>query len=107
MTRFFLRAALVAGAALCLAAPAMARDLDEYGGAEQVTAKVKVTDSDLRTAAGAKALAMRVRVAAAEVCGGEDPVIRESDGFARCQKASAARAMASLNAPRNLARSGR
>lgn len=117
MTRFFLPAALGVCAALTLGAPAFAGGLDVYGGAERFTAKVKVTDSDLHTLAGAKALALRLRVASAEVCGGDDPVIRASSGFTRCQEASIDRAVAMLNSPlladalgrspRSLARAGR
>jgi UrcA family protein len=67
--------------------------------------------------AGAKALALRIRVAAAQVCGGEDPVVRLGDGFYRCQEASIGRAVATLDsplladalgrAPQSFARSGR
>lgn len=99
MPRFVFRAALGLGVALTLAASATAGDLDVYGGAERMAVNVKVTDSDLHTLAGAKALALRIRVATAQVCGGEDPVIRDSDGFARCQEASIARAVATLNSP--------
>ena len=87
------------GIALTLFASATAGDFDVYGGAERVAANVKVRDSDLHTLAGAKALALRIRVASAQVCGGGDPIIRASDGFTRCQAASVDRAVATLRSP--------
>ena len=98
-------------------ASASAGGVDLYGPNEKAVLTVKVTDSDLHSAVGAKALALRVRVAAAEVCGGDDNVIRFSDGFIKCQAASIDRAIAELNSPlvadalgrplQNLARYGR
>lgn len=117
MTGHLLRAALGVCTALAFGAPAFASGVDVYGGAGRFTANVKITNSDLHTLAGAKTLALRLRVAAAEVCGGDDPVLRASSGFARCQEASIDRATATLDsplladalgrAPRSLARAGR
>jgi UrcA family protein len=55
--------------------------------------------ADLQTADGARALARRIRIAAAYLCEGDDPVIRNSSGFTRCVAASVRRAIEGLDAP--------
>ena len=100
MSRFLISSAFAFGTALAFGAPALASGFDVYGANDQVSVNVKVNDGDLQTAKGAKALALRVRVAAAEACGGDvDPVIRFSDGFIKCREASIDRVIKGLNAP--------
>ena len=61
--------------------------------------KVAYTDAGLHTADGAQALARRVRVAASDVCGGENVLVRLTDSFKACRTAANTRAMTRLNAP--------
>jgi UrcA family protein len=84
--------------ALTLCCGALAQGYDDPGAAEQVILKVK--NADLRSPSGAKEAALRVRVAADKVCGGDrDPVLRSGDGFGRCREAAIDRAIGSVDAP--------
>ncbi|HLZ84976.1 MAG TPA: UrcA family protein, partial [Caulobacteraceae bacterium] len=70
MFRHLLAGALTLTAALTLGAPAIA------GDEQPNVIRLKYAEADLQTARGARALALRVRVAAADVCGGESLLVR-------------------------------
>jgi UrcA family protein len=96
MTRFHLAATLSAATALLLAGTAAAAAFD----GQQVVVVVKATDADLHTVLGAKALAQRIRNAAAEACGRDFPIaVRFSDGFIACREAAIDRTIKNLHAP--------
>jgi UrcA family protein len=86
---------------------ANAADVDPYGEGGLNLVTLKYAASDIHTAGGARSLALRVRVAAAKVCGGDDPTVRTSDQFPRCREAAIDRAIAGLNAPLLAAALGR
>ncbi len=60
---------------------------------------VRYAAAELNTAAGAKNLALRIRVAANRLCGGDDSVARSASTIADCRRATEARAAAGLSAP--------
>jgi|HubBroStandDraft_2_1064218.scaffolds.fasta_scaffold250637_2 UrcA family protein len=100
MHRSLLTGALALSAVLAVGAHAHAGGVDIYeeGGRSVVT--LKYVDADIHTVRGARSLAMRVRVAAASVCGADVlPIVRTGDQFARCRNAAIDRAIAGLNAP--------
>jgi len=100
MFRLLLTGALALGAGLAAGAPANAASVYMYGESGRNMVTLKYTDSDIHTVSGAKALALRVRVAAARVCGGDDlPIVRTGDQFMWCRDAAINRAIASLDAP--------
>jgi len=66
---------------------------------EQVSIKLTYSNADIHTVGGAKRFALRMRVAAATVCGGDDPALRMDVHYADCQQAAIRRATSSLNAP--------
>jgi UrcA family protein len=69
-------------------------------GEENPIAHIKYTRADLSTSDGAKSLALRIRIAADEVCGArEDVRVRETDAFWRCRDATVDSALRSLDAP--------
>jgi UrcA family protein len=97
-TSFSLAAAALAGA-LALATPAAARPLDVWVDNQDARQTVAYTDAERRSERGARAIALRIRVAADRACGGEDPVMRTGDGFQACKKAAIDRALEELDAP--------
>lgn len=99
MFRHLLAGALTLSAALALGAPANAGSPAVAGDEQRNVIRLKYAEADLQTVRGAKALALRLRVAAAEVCGGESPLVRTGGQFARCREATIDRAIATLNAP--------
>jgi UrcA family protein len=99
MFRHLLAGALTLSAALALCAPSIAGSPATAGDDQRNTIKLKYAEADLQTVRGAKALALRLRVAAADVCGGENPLVRTGGQFARCREATIDRAIAPLNAP--------
>ena len=100
MTRTQLTTAALAAAAVFSAAPAtFAAPLAIGGGGEKVIAKVRYDDEDLRTAQSAARLALRIRIAARQVCGGDNPVVASGSHFQSCQHKAIDQALASLNAP--------
>jgi len=60
---------------------------------------VRYAAPELNTAAGARNLALRIRVAANRLCGGDDPITRTASTIADCRRATEARAAAGLRAP--------
>ncbi len=60
---------------------------------------VRYEATELNTAAGARNLALRIRVAANLLCGGADPVTRTASTIAECRRATEARAGAGIGAP--------
>ena len=118
MSRTITSLALAAGVAFALDVTAHAAGFDAYGPDEKVVVQVNATDAELHSAAGAKALALRIRVAADDVCGAHvDPIVRTGDQFQRCREAAIDGAIRDLNSPmladalgrspQTLARSGR
>jgi|SRR5579872_3175218 len=99
MFRSILTATVALSAALAIGAPASAAGLAVFGDGERNVVTVKYTETDLHTVRGAKALAVRVRVAAEDVCGASDPVVRQGDQFYACREAAIDRAMAQVSAP--------
>jgi UrcA family protein len=99
MFRHLLAGALTLSAALALGVPSCAGSLAMPGDEERNVIRLKYAEADLQTVRGAKALALRLRVAAAEVCGGESPLVRTGGQFPRCREAAIDRAIATLNAP--------
>jgi UrcA family protein len=67
------------------------------GGPDSLT--VRYAAAELTTAAGAGHLALRIRVAANRLCGGDDPVTRTASIIADCRRATEVRAAAALGAP--------
>lgn len=87
-------------AVLAAGAPANAASVFMYGEDGRSVVALKYADADLHTARGAKALALRVRVAAAHVCGGDElAIVRTGDQFTWCRNAAIDRAIADVNAP--------
>jgi UrcA family protein len=60
---------------------------------------VRYSAHELNTAAGARNLALRIRVTANRLCGGDDPVARTASTIADCRQATEARVAARLGAP--------
>ena len=98
MLRSQLIVALGVSTALAVCGAASAAGLS---ASEPASVVVRTDDVNLHTTAGARLMALRVRNAAAAVCGGEVlPVaLRVSDGFVRCREAAVGRAVRDLNAP--------
>jgi UrcA family protein len=91
------RSLIVAGlAAAAVAGVAQAATVQASPGGDII---IKATDADLRTAAGAQALALHLRLAANKVCGGDDQLARRDADFANCRRAAIARAVGRLDAP--------
>jgi UrcA family protein len=99
MFRHLLAGALTLSAALTLGVPACAGSPAMAGDEERNVVRLKYAEADLQTVQGAKALALRLRIAAADVCGGESPLVRTGGQFARCREAAIDRAIAALDAP--------
>jgi len=99
MFRHLLAGALTLSAALALAAPSNAGNPTIAGDDQRNVITLKYAEADLQTIRGAKALAFRLRVAAADVCGGENPLVRTGNQFAKCREAAIDQAIATLNAP--------
>lgn len=94
MRRSMLIAALAISAAF--AAPALARPAL---ATESDSVSVRYSAPELNTTAGARHLALRIRVAANRLCGGEDPIARAFSATTDCRRAAEARAAAELGAP--------
>ena len=99
MFRPLLTGALALSAALALGAPANAGGPAVAGDEQRNVIRLKYAEADLQTIRGAKALALRLRIAADSVCGGESPLVRAGAQFMRCREATIDRAIAPLNAP--------
>lgn len=81
------------------ATAAMAAD-DPFAGSAPTSITMRVSSADLASPRQAKELAIRIRAAAATVCGGDvDPAVRTSDTFAKCREAAIDHAVSALNAP--------
>jgi UrcA family protein len=94
MHRAILFAALAISSALATTAVAQP---PVAGGPDSLT--VRYAAAELNTAAGASNLALRIRVAANRLCGGDNPVTRTASTIADCRRATEARAAAGLGAP--------
>jgi UrcA family protein len=99
MTRMQITASIVALAALVCAAPAFAEPLKVSDADEKVSVVVHYSDADLHSISGAARMAARIRSAARQVCGGDDPVMTLSNSFPACEHRAVDRALASLDAP--------
>ena len=86
----------LAGAAL---AAASASQASAAPNPTMVMRKVRYMDSELSTAEGAARIALRVRVAAAAVCDGDNPLVRRSASFEACREHAMQRAADELHAP--------
>src|SRR5258708_40194440 len=94
MHRPILFAALALSSDLATAAVAQP---SVVGAPDAVT--IRYAAPELNTAAGARNLALRIRVAANRLCGGDDPAPRTASTIADCRRATEARAAAGLDAP--------
>ena len=63
------------------------------------TIRIKVKGAELSTPDGARRVALRLRVAAYQVCGGYAPNGREAADFDACRQSAIQRAMAGIDAP--------
>lgn len=99
MSRSFLPASFALCAAVALAASAAAAPASVQVDNGQAAQAFHYTAADLRTVAGAKAIAVRLRWVASDLCAGHDPLAHVSDGVARCREATIDRALATMNAP--------
>jgi UrcA family protein len=79
------------------AGAASAASLSVHG--DFVGVEVRYGPVDLRTLQGAKALAVRIRRAAASACGGDDPAAHIGERFARCREQAIERAVRELGSP--------
>ena len=79
MFRNLLTGALALLTLIVAAASASAEGIAMYGEEGRNVVTLKYSDADIHTAHGAKLLALRVRVAAARVCGGDVLVVRTGD----------------------------
>ena len=93
-------AALTLAAALAITSSAVAAPAAKWNQKAPATRILRYTEADLRTVAGARSLAFRIRQAATDVCGGENVLLRTGQAFYRCTNATIERAMADLDAPR-------
>jgi len=91
-------AAALSCAALSSAAHAQIIGPSAYGS-EPVHQVVRFGDLDLKTNAGAKRLAFRIRVAAQSVCDGAIANVRFGTGFDGCVKTAIVQAAAKVNSP--------
>jgi UrcA family protein len=90
------RFALIALATFSTAGAALAQP-PAAGAPDAVS--VRYAAHDLADPAGARNIALRIRVAANRLCGGEDPVARSAFDIAACRQATEAHAAAALAAP--------
>ena len=91
-----------AAAALCgVLTAGAAATADPYDGSrpDENTIVVKATSAEMQTVKGARKVALRLRIAAATVCGGDDPISRLSEDFPKCREDAIDRAISGLNAP--------
>lgn len=88
--------AAIAAAATVAATAAYAQPIGVWGDNDKTQARVTYSDSEVRTLSGAKALAFRIRVAAARVCGADDPIVRSGWRFADCRESAIDRAVRTL-----------
>ena len=108
MVRTLLMGALALSAIAAASEPASAAKVYMYGQSGRSVVTLKYADADLHTAQGAKALALRVRVAAAHVCGGDElAIVRTGEQFTWCRDAAIDRALAGVDAPLLAAALGR
>src|SRR5262249_53726879 len=91
--------AALAAAASAAAMTPTAVAVAGFGDNEKVSAPVRYADAETRDLQGAKKVAFRIRIAAAKVCGGDDPVVRAGEQFQRCQHAAIDRAVRDLGSP--------
>jgi UrcA family protein len=92
-------AAVVLAAALSAGASADAAGIDLQGQNEWNRITLKYVDADIHTPHGARSFALGIRVAAREVCGGDDPLVRLGGEFDGCVQAAIDRAIKDLDAP--------
>ncbi|HEY2048106.1 MAG TPA: UrcA family protein [Caulobacteraceae bacterium] len=94
MSRLLFAAVVGACSALVLSASAFAAG----PGNEDLAVRIKITNADLLSPAGARRVAFRIRRAADQVCGADkDWRVRQSDAFWRCREVAIDRATRDLN----------
>jgi|SRR5580698_2306657 UrcA family protein len=91
------RQLIVTTLAVALVASASHAATVRFGPGDAVT--INASDADLNTAAGARVLAVHLRLAANKVCGGDNPLARRDADFPSCRRAAIARAVGRLDAP--------
>ena len=98
MSRIITSAALGLAAILTLAGPAGAATPSAN---DRVVVIVKATEPELHSLSGAKALALRIRTAATEACGGSvyPNAVIFSTGFRQCREAAIDGAIRNLDSP--------
>ncbi len=107
MSHNFLVAVAAVGAA-AIAMPAVADPFSGPGDVVQVSRVVRYNVADLHDVKGARRLAFRIKIAAADVCGGDDVIVRwYDDDFIPCREQAIDRALATLGAPMVSAALGR
>jgi len=92
-------AAIALAAILGASASANAAGISFHGPTEWNTITVHYVVADVHTVQGARSLAFGIRVAAREVCGGNDPIVRLGGDFDECVSAAIDRAVRDLDAP--------
>lgn len=92
------RSAIIA-VALAPLATALAMPLPASAADTTAAVTIRYSQDEIRTAEGAQALALRLRVAAVDVCGGQDVVQRSGSGFRRCVRATLDRSAMDLGSP--------
>jgi UrcA family protein len=100
MPRFFSVAFLGLCAAAAFSASAVAAPARSGAPTADEQVVVKYSPADLHTAKGAHSLALRIRIAAAKVCGSETIfAYPNNDGFIRCRETAIDNAVKGLDAP--------
>jgi UrcA family protein len=102
MTKIHIAASIALAALLALGS-ADAATAKAYSGEETHSQKVRVSDLDLSTEAGAAQLISRIHRAAERVCGmnsgGHDFALMSSRSYRTCVREAAADAVAKVNSP--------
>jgi UrcA family protein len=91
------RHAFIAAAVLSSAFVGVAAAQPPTGAPDAIT--VRYAPHDLSAPAGARDIALRIRLAANRLCGGEDPVARSATDIATCRQTTETQAAAALAAP--------
>ncbi|MFL5294785.1 MAG: UrcA family protein [Phenylobacterium sp.] len=107
MNRSLVLASLAFCAAASLSANAVAGPPATRANDDQIVRTVSLADLNLHTEAGAKVAALRIRLAAAYVCGGDNALVRSGSKFNACRSKAMDRALAGVDAPMVLAALGR
>jgi UrcA family protein len=94
LTRSALIAVTLAPLTTVLAAP-----FPGWAADRTAAVTLRYAHDETRTPEGARTLALRIRIAAAEVCGGDDILLRSSQRFRHCLNETLDRAASDLGSP--------